>query len=115
MRSFTQAAVPTPTNLCGISDSISAALFLETDCIIHSNGDLLLGTEIAFGGLDGRVPEEELDLLEIAAGLPAELMGWSAASALIGSGDIRGARRRFPCKYTRSALISARRSFTWLA
>ncbi len=32
---------------------------------MHGNGDLLLGAKVAFGGLDGRVPEQELDLLEI--------------------------------------------------
>jgi len=42
--------------------------------------------EVSFGGLDGGVPEQELDLFEVAASLSAELMGWSAASALIGLG-----------------------------
>jgi hypothetical protein len=44
--------------------------------------------------------EQKLDLLEISSTLPAELMGWSAAST--GSiCDIRGARGGVPCKYTR--------------
>jgi len=32
------------------------------------------------------MPKQELDLLQIAAVLPAKLMEWSAASALIGLG-----------------------------
>jgi len=32
------------------------------------------------------MPKQELDLFEIATGLAAELMGWSAASAQIGLG-----------------------------
>ena len=40
--------------------------------IIHRHGDLLLRPEIALGRLDRRMPQKELDLLEIAAVLPAE-------------------------------------------
>jgi hypothetical protein len=40
--------------------------------IVHSDLDILLGVQIPFGGLDGRVPEQKLDLLEIPAALAAE-------------------------------------------
>jgi len=58
----------------------------QPDRIVHRHRDVLLGPKIPFGGLDGGVPEQELDLFEIPAGFAAELMGWSAASALIGLG-----------------------------
>ena len=49
------------------------ARVLQPDRVIHSDSDLLFRPEIPLGGLDGRVPEQELDLLEIAARLAAEL------------------------------------------
>ena len=41
--------------------------------IVHRDLNVLLRTQIALSGLDRRVPEEELDLLEVTAILPAEL------------------------------------------
>jgi hypothetical protein len=41
--------------------------------IIHRDLDLLLGAKVPFRGLDGAVTEQELDLLEVAAALAAEL------------------------------------------
>ena len=40
--------------------------------VIHRDIDILFRAQIAFGGLDGGVTEQELDLLEIPAVLPAE-------------------------------------------
>jgi hypothetical protein len=60
------------------------------------------------------VPQQELDLFQVAAVLAAELMGWSAASTLFHLGYKR-CTEEVPCKYTQSALILARRCFTWLA
>jgi len=45
----------------------------QSQIVIHGNGDLLLGTEIAFGRLYRGVAEQEFDLLQIAPVLPAEL------------------------------------------
>ena len=58
----------------------------DSQVVIDRYGDFLLRSQIPFRGLDGRVPEQELDLFEIASIFVAELMGWSAASALIGLG-----------------------------
>ena len=46
---------------------------LQSNPIIHRDGDLLLGSQVALRRLDRRVPQQELDLLQIAAGLAAEL------------------------------------------
>ena len=40
--------------------------------VIDGDGDLLLGPQVALGRLDGRVPQQKLDLLEVPAILPAE-------------------------------------------
>lgn len=40
--------------------------------VVDCRGQLLLHTQIAFGGLDGGVAEQQLDLLEGAARLAAE-------------------------------------------
>ena len=45
---------------------------LQSQIIIHSNGDLLIGTEIPLSSLDRRVAEQEFDLLQIPAVLAAE-------------------------------------------
>jgi len=41
--------------------------------VVHRDFDILFGAEIAFGGLDRRVAEQELDLFQIPAILAAEL------------------------------------------
>jgi hypothetical protein len=41
--------------------------------IIHGDLYLLVRSQIPLGGLDRRVSEQKLDLLEIASALPAEL------------------------------------------
>ena len=46
---------------------------LQSQVIVHRDLDVLLRPQIAFGGLDRRVPEQELDLLQIPAVLTAEL------------------------------------------
>jgi hypothetical protein len=50
--------------------------------IVHRNLDILFGAQIPLGGLDRRMPEQELDLLEVAPVLaaqfrasPAEVVG----------------------------------------
>jgi len=45
----------------------------EPEIVIHSHDDLLLGAQVAFGRLDGGVPQQKLDLFEVAARLPTEL------------------------------------------
>jgi hypothetical protein len=47
-------------------------LFLKPQIVIHCHGNLLLGTEIAFGDLDGEVAEQELDLFDISAASKSE-------------------------------------------
>jgi hypothetical protein len=46
---------------------------LKPQIIIHRDLDVLLRPQIAFGGLDRGMPEQELDLLQIPAILAAEL------------------------------------------
>jgi hypothetical protein len=43
---------------------------LQSKVVVHRDLDILLGAQIALGGLDGRVPQQELDLLQVAAVLP---------------------------------------------
>ncbi len=46
---------------------------LQSQVIVDRDLDILLGPQIAFGGLDRRVPQQEFDLLQIPAVLPAQL------------------------------------------
>jgi hypothetical protein len=46
---------------------------LPSQVIVDRDLDILFGAQIAFGGLDGGVAEQELDLFQIPAVLPAEL------------------------------------------
>jgi hypothetical protein len=46
---------------------------LQAEVIVHRDLDILLGAEIALCRLDRRVAEQELDLFEIPAALPAQL------------------------------------------
>jgi hypothetical protein len=46
---------------------------LKSEVVVHGHSDLLVGAQIPFGGLDGGVAEQELDLLQIAAILPTQL------------------------------------------
>ena len=41
--------------------------------VINRHGDLLIKPQIPLRGLDGRVPEQKLDLFEIAATFTAQL------------------------------------------
>jgi len=45
----------------------------QPDSIVDCDGQVLHGAEVAFGGLDGGVAEQQLDLLDVAAGLAAQL------------------------------------------
>ena len=48
-------------------------LFLQSDTVIHGDGNFLLGTQRALRGLDRQVSQQKLDLLLIASRLPAQL------------------------------------------
>jgi len=54
---------------------------LQSQVIVHRDLDILLGAQIPLGRLDRRVPEQEFDLLQIAATLAAEL-GAGAAEVM---------------------------------
>jgi len=41
------------------------------DPIVHGVRNVLLAPQVFFRRLDGRMPQQKLDLFEIAAGLPA--------------------------------------------
>jgi hypothetical protein len=66
--------------IANTSSKEEATYRLQSQVVVHRDLDLLLGAEVAFGGLDGGVAEQELDLFDISAVLAAELMEWSAAS-----------------------------------
>jgi hypothetical protein len=96
-------AVPSHRTLSltvGVPNTVASRSSLQPQIVVHCDLDLLIGAEIALGRLDRRMAEQKLDLLEISSTLPAELMGWSAASTRLHL-DIRGARGGVPCKYTR--------------
>ena len=40
---------------------------LQSQIVVHRDLDILFGTEISLGGLDGRVPQQKLDLFQIPA------------------------------------------------
>lgn|GEM_PF-4800685 len=46
---------------------------LQTEAIVHGNCNLLLRSQVALRGLNRRVSQQKLDLLQIPATLPAEL------------------------------------------
>ena len=46
---------------------------LQSEIVVYGDLDILLGAQIAFGRLDRRVPQQELDLFEIPAVLPTQL------------------------------------------
>ena len=46
---------------------------LQAQVIVHRDLDILLRPQIAFGRLDRRVAQQELDLLEVTAILAAQL------------------------------------------
>lgn len=56
---------------------------LQTEVVVYCDLDILLGAQIAFRRLDRRVPEKELDLLETAATLPAQL--GAGATKIVGT------------------------------
>jgi hypothetical protein len=49
-----------------------SALISQPQIIIHGDNDLLIGTEIPLCGLDRGVTQQEFDLLEVTAALPAQ-------------------------------------------
>ncbi len=52
--------------------NVSASLYPDLDAIVDGLNEVLLGAEVAFGGLDRGMAEQQLNLLEIAAGFAAE-------------------------------------------
>ena len=50
--------------------------------VVDGDGNLLLGAKVAFGGLDGGVAEQELDLFEVSAVLAAEFR--AGATQIVG-------------------------------
>ena len=50
----------------------SVALHANLDAIVDGLDEILFGAEVPFGGLDGGVTEQQLDLLQIPARLPAQ-------------------------------------------
>ena len=58
---------------------------LQAKVVVYGDLDILFGAQITLGGLDGRVPEQKLDLLQIAAVLPAEL---GAGTAQVVSAEV---------------------------
>ena len=60
------------TGCCQIKQSCGEPA-LQPQIIVHGDGDLLFRTEISLGRLDGGVPKQELDLLQISTILPAQL------------------------------------------
>ena len=53
-------------------DLASAASLLKSNAVVDRDSDILLTSQVSLGGLDGRVSQEELDLLKIPAGFAAE-------------------------------------------
>lgn len=45
---------------------------LQPQVVIYGDLDILIGSEISFRRLDRRMPEQEFDLLEVPAILPAQ-------------------------------------------
>jgi hypothetical protein len=45
----------------------------EVKKIVHRMSEILFAAQIAFGGLDGSMPQQELNLLELAAAAVAQL------------------------------------------
>jgi hypothetical protein len=56
---------------------------LQSEVVVYSDLDILFGAQIAFGGLDRGVPQQELDLLQIPAVLPAEF--GAGAAEIVGA------------------------------
>jgi hypothetical protein len=47
--------------------------FSQSQIVVYGYGNILLRSKIAFRGLDRKMTEQEFDLLQIAAILPAQL------------------------------------------
>ena len=47
-------------------------LHLQPDPIIDGDGEFLLSAEVALGGLDGSVTQQQLDLFEVPTGFAAQ-------------------------------------------
>lgn len=60
--------VTPPKSLCGTAEL--SGIF-QPDVVVNSVAQLLFAAQVAFGGLDRCVPQQELDLLQFAAGYVA--------------------------------------------
>lgn len=70
---------------------MAGSLNPDFDSVVDGLNEILLGAEIAFGGLDGGVAEEQLNLLQFPARLAAQL---GTGSAQIMGRQIRMSDRR---------------------
>jgi hypothetical protein len=52
---------------------VSVPLDTDLDAVIDGLDEILFGAEVAFGGLDGGMTEEQLNLFQFPARLPAQL------------------------------------------
>jgi hypothetical protein len=59
----------------------------QLDPVIRRVNQILFGSQVPFGRLDGRVAKEQLDLLQLAAGGPAELRRRATAIVRRDAGD----------------------------
>jgi len=53
--------------------NVSASLYPDLDAIVDGLNEVLLGAEVAFGGLDRSVAEQQLNLLQIPSRFATEL------------------------------------------
>jgi len=66
---------------------------LKPQIVVDGDGYLLLGAKVAFGGLDGGVAEQELDLFEVSAVFAAEFRAGAAQIVGAETLDSDGFRR----------------------
>ncbi len=64
--------------LLPLSESAGDSLIAKAQPIVYRSAKVLLSPEVAFGGLDRSVAEQELDLFEIATGPAAQLRAGAA-------------------------------------
>src|SRR5580692_6252488 len=70
----TPACLPGPAGgwSATLPEPCASSLGLDSNTVIHGRCDPLGTAEVTLGGLHGNVPEEELNLLQLASGGAAE-------------------------------------------